>query len=328
MGTSLAAVTRLAICSGVVPQHPPTTVAPISHALSIRSANSSGERSYTVLPSIICGSPALGLRMMGIDAHSTSLGKRLIIFLGPTEQFIPIASTPSPSSILTTASGSAPVRSLPSAPKAQVTNIGNDEFSFAASTAAFVSYRSLIVSISMRSAPNFSASRIFVANISTASSKSRSPNGLSILPVGPTSKAIYSSLPERLTASLAISRARESSPSTLSHFSLFIPNVFVFIISAPAFKYARCNATTSSLAREFITSVGSPGKSPFFCNTVPVPPSKNRRSVFILSVIFFILLSTPLYILDRNQGVNTFFRHHQATLCELYSKRLISCSQS
>ena len=58
---------------------------------------------------------------------------------GPSEQFAPIASTPIPSSIAAMTAGSAPVIRRPFSPYAFVTIIGRSLFSFAASTAAFVS---------------------------------------------------------------------------------------------------------------------------------------------------------------------------------------------
>ena len=52
---------------------------------------------------------------------------------------MPITSAPRPSSIAAIASGEAPVISFPSAPYALDTNSGSPQFSFTASTAAFVS---------------------------------------------------------------------------------------------------------------------------------------------------------------------------------------------
>ena len=149
--------------------------------------------SYTVFPSSTRGSPAFGFAMSGREELSVNRSIISSITSGPNEQFIPIASTPSPSSIAVIAAGSAPVISLPLLSYTFVTNIGRDEFSFAAMTAAFVSRQSFIVSIIMRSAR--SSAGTFDPKIETASSNERSPSGSSIRPVGPMSSAIYASLP-------------------------------------------------------------------------------------------------------------------------------------
>ena len=164
--------------------------------------------SYTVFPSSTRGSPAFGFAMSGREELSVNRSIISSITSGPNEQFIPVASTPSPSSIAVIAAGSAPVISLPLLSYTFVTNIGRDEFSFAAMTAAFVSRQSFIVSIIMRSARS-AAARTFDAKIETASSNERSPSGSSIRPVGPMSSAIYASLPP--TAFSAQSSAAEIS---------------------------------------------------------------------------------------------------------------------
>ena len=58
---------------------------------------------------------------------------------GPSPQLKPMASTCRPSSIAPTTSGLAPVNNLPSSPNATVTMTGNEQFSFAARTAALSS---------------------------------------------------------------------------------------------------------------------------------------------------------------------------------------------
>ena len=72
---------------------------------------------------------------------------------GPREQLTPTALAPSPSSMATMASGVPPVISFPSDPYALETNTGRSQFSFAASSAARVSWLSFIVSMKMQSAP-------------------------------------------------------------------------------------------------------------------------------------------------------------------------------
>ena len=80
---------------------------------------------------------------------------------------------------------------------------GRFEFSFAASTAAFVSIKSVIVSITITSA--CFAAKTSSLKISYACSKERLPVGSSNWPIGPISNATRVSVP--LHASLAFSIA-------------------------------------------------------------------------------------------------------------------------
>ena len=105
---------RARICSGVVPQQPPTMDAPASTTPLIASANISGVILYTVLPSSSSGSPAFGLAIRGTVEYSAIFSTNAIISVGPVEQFTPIASTPSDCSTTTAVSGGVPKRVLPS----------------------------------------------------------------------------------------------------------------------------------------------------------------------------------------------------------------------
>src|SRR5260370_17402939 len=53
------------ICSGVVPQHPPTTCAPAATSLRALLAMYSGEHRYMLRPSIDCGGPPFGFAIRG-----------------------------------------------------------------------------------------------------------------------------------------------------------------------------------------------------------------------------------------------------------------------
>ena len=75
--------------------------------------------------------------------------------LGPNEQFIPTALTPNPSKVIAILSGRHPVNVLPSSSKVIVASIGKSHTSFAAIIAAFISYKSVIVSIIIKSTPDF-----------------------------------------------------------------------------------------------------------------------------------------------------------------------------
>ena len=96
------------ICSGVVPQHPPTRLAPAFTNSLARRANSSGLRENTVSFSTSSGSPALGFAIIGILAYSFRTVTISHICSGPVEQFTPTASTPSPCSTVTAVAGSVP----------------------------------------------------------------------------------------------------------------------------------------------------------------------------------------------------------------------------
>ena len=78
---------------------------------------------------------------------------------GPREQFSPMASAPSPSSVRAMEDRVQPVKVRPSASKDMVTNTGRRVFSFTASRAALASYRSVMVSMDTRSAPARSPAR-------------------------------------------------------------------------------------------------------------------------------------------------------------------------
>ena len=153
----------LAIYSGVVPQQPPRIVAPFWARDTIIFENSSEDRSNTVFPFSILGSPALGLTKIGTEERRLNSSIIPSILSGPNEQFIPSASTPRPSSIAIIAAGSAPVISLPLSSYTLVTKTGSVLFSFAASTAAFVSRASFIVSIIIKSTPHREAHFTFSA---------------------------------------------------------------------------------------------------------------------------------------------------------------------
>ena len=176
-------------CAGVVPQQPPIIHAPSITISSISFANSSGFTSYTVCPFTFLGRPAFGFTIIGVEQQAVSSFINAFICVGPSPQLKPIPSTPSPSSNATAAGISPPVSSFACSSKVMVTNTGNFVFSFTASTAAFTSCVSLMVSIRATSAPACSPTIAISLNASYAPSNSKSPNGRSSLPVGPISIA-------------------------------------------------------------------------------------------------------------------------------------------
>ena len=121
------------IYSGVVPQHPPTIFIPYFSSDNTLSANSSGRISYSLL--LGSGNPAFGFITSGKLVYfeiSLIIGSSSF---GPSEQLIPSASTPKPSSVTAAEAGETPVKVLPFFSNVIVVIIGLSLFSFAASTA-------------------------------------------------------------------------------------------------------------------------------------------------------------------------------------------------
>ena len=143
------------IKSGVVPQHPPITAIPSFITFERASIKDSGVSSNTVLPSRSVGSPALGWISTGRCDFSRSVLITGSSSLGPKEQLTPIASTLSPSITFMYVSGLVPVKVRPLLSNDTETNTGLSQFSLAASTPAFNSYKSPNVSNITRSISSF-----------------------------------------------------------------------------------------------------------------------------------------------------------------------------
>src|SRR5574344_357279 len=97
------------IYSGVVPQQPPRRSAPEDAIRVMNSANCSALTSYTVLPFSVRGRPAFGLTITVTLAGLYMRGTSGAICSRPSEQCIPSARTPRPSSSAVIVSGSAPL---------------------------------------------------------------------------------------------------------------------------------------------------------------------------------------------------------------------------
>ena len=213
--------------SGVVPQQPPRTVTPRAAASERASANSSGVIVYA--PVAGSGRPAFGLRISGLSVQSASSRTSGISSAGPREQLKPIASTPRPSSVSAIAGTVTPRNVRPVASNVIVTQTGRRVCSFAASTAALTSYRSLIVSITTRSAPAASPATTISRKMSYASSNESVPSGSRSWPIGPTSSATRAFVPaaaaraQRTPASISSAGAWPH----LASFIRFAPKVFV-----------------------------------------------------------------------------------------------------
>ena len=159
IGQSRVALTSRAICSGVVPQQPPSAQAPSRTIGSISRAKSSGEVGNTVFPSITTGRLALGCTKNGSAVQAARVRTLSISADGSCPQLRPIAVTPIPSSMATVPGMSAPVSSRPRSSKVRLTNSGSClpaalSACFAPNTQAFASARSVMVSIKSRSGPS------------------------------------------------------------------------------------------------------------------------------------------------------------------------------
>ena len=106
-----------------------------------------------------------------------------------------------------------PVKVRPVASKLIVTHTGSVECSFAASRAAFASYRSVIVSMQMRSTPAFTPASTISANMSTAVSNGSVPIGSSSSPKGPISSATRADVP--MQAFFAAAMAADTTSATV-----------------------------------------------------------------------------------------------------------------
>ena len=218
---------------------------------------------------MIHGNPALACTITGIVAL-------LIIFStigtnksGPSEQFTPIASAPNPCNVTTILSGKHPVKLLPFSSKVIVQKTGKLVFSFAASNAALISYKSIIVSMTIISAPDFSPCTICLLNISYALSKLSVPIGSNISPIGPISRATYFCFPlstndAAFLADFIAESITFSNSYPCGNFNSLHPKVSVVATFAPALKYSLCISTNTS-------GLSNPNASGFCPACSPLP---------------------------------------------------------
>src|SRR3989338_2534614 len=145
---------------------------------------SSGVAGNMVLPSFRYGIPALGWAIKGRYVTLLIASTALYMPSMPRLQFAPITSAPSPSATMANTSGGVPntVRIVSS--NVIVATTGSPD-AFAAMIAAFISRMSIIVSIIIKSTPPSLRASTCSENISTASSKDKSPTASRNLPVGP-----------------------------------------------------------------------------------------------------------------------------------------------
>ena len=149
------------VCSGVVPQQPPTMVAPAATMRGTISPKYSGPAEYTKRPSIRCGNPALGM----IDRATVAEGRPVRTSAsrhtsGPAPQLTPTASTPAEARAAAAASGVAPSRARKSSPKVIWATIGMAQARLTSSMASSKVSRSPKVSRTNMSAPPSSSPSI------------------------------------------------------------------------------------------------------------------------------------------------------------------------
>ena len=175
----------------MVPQQPPSTFTPFAAICSITSAYSSGVVLYRFVDG--SGSPAFGRISTGTLLHLSISSTMGSASFGPREQFMPMTSAPSPERVSAIAAALHPVKVRMFCSNDMVQITGRSVFSFAARSAVFISIRSVMVSMAMKSAslPAVITSR----NISYASSTGMSPVGRSILPSEPISSPTSTSVP-------------------------------------------------------------------------------------------------------------------------------------
>ena len=147
------------MCSGVVPQQPPTSATPYSLTNAVSAAaSSSGLSGYTAPFGPSSGSPAFGITDSGIRACLESVRRCSLISAGPVEQFSPMRSTPSASNAVSAAPISEPSSIVPVVSTATCATIGTTRPSAAIARrtprmAALACRRSWQVSTTIASAP-------------------------------------------------------------------------------------------------------------------------------------------------------------------------------
>jgi len=96
------------MCSGVVPQHPPTIFAPARTRCAAYVAMYSGLAMYMLRPPTSRGIPAFGCALIFfcVTFLMSSTASRMVC--GPTEQFNPMTSAPNASSAFAISTADAP----------------------------------------------------------------------------------------------------------------------------------------------------------------------------------------------------------------------------
>ena len=191
-------------------------------------------------PSTRCGTPALGMALIGLEENSIIRSMVSSVALGPTEQFSPMASTGHASMVRVKVSVSVPPGRRPKSSMVTCATTGrlSPATSRAANTASRSSSRLPKVSRISRSAPPSTSASICSRKNARASANEVGPSGSMRTPSGPTAPATKAppaaaSRASR-TAARLMSRSFSATPNAARR-GRVAPNVLVSRISAPAF---------------------------------------------------------------------------------------------
>ncbi len=171
-GRARTASTTRRRCSGVVPQHPPTSPRPNSPTNCVcAAASSSGVSGYVAPFGPSTGRPALGMHVTGISACRDRWRRCSLISAGPVAQLRPIASTSSACSVVSAAPISEPMSMVPVVSTVTCTITGTSRPTSRIAlrdpvTAAFAWSRSWLVSTRIASTPPSSRPAACSANVS------------------------------------------------------------------------------------------------------------------------------------------------------------------
>ena len=192
-------------------------------------------------------------------------------------------------------------------------------FSFAASSAARASCKSVMVSMAMRSAPAFTPARTISANISTAASKGSVPKGSKSSPRGPMSSATFAGVPSQAFWAALMADRTTSSTVTPCFASLrrLAPKVLAYMTSVPALTYCRWMPLSSSGLVRARSSGVSPGCRPDCWSMVPMAPSR-KVSFFVSNIVVSPCVSWNASIIHGGGGFVQF------SLCTKKTSRMRS----
>ena len=234
---ALANSTAAATCVGVVPQHPPTMLAPASRSWRAYRAKYSESMSYSNRAGATRrGSPAFGWTLSGRSLCSRSSRRTSRDRCGPRVQFRPSVTMPEPATAAATSRGVCPLSVRPSAPNVAWAITGILAVPMAISTASANSSRYPNVSSRMMSAP---ASASICSRSAAARSRGSAPRRCWTVTVGDTDPATSTPVPPRTacrairTPARLISSTRSPYPCSAS-LARLAPNVLVWMMSTPA----------------------------------------------------------------------------------------------
>ena len=201
-------------------------------------------------PSIVAGSPALGMALSGLSVSASIFSTVSSATLGPAEQLTPITSTGHSPKLRVKVSVLAPSRKRPSSSTVTcaIMTMSGPAASRAAKIASRSSFSSKKVSSTIRSTPAFTSASACSRNTARASAKDMGPSGSICTPKGPIAPATKARSPAasraRRTPASTIAGSFSANPNALNRTRL-LPKVFVSRTSAPARTYSWWISRTS-----------------------------------------------------------------------------------